>query len=73
MTLWDEDKGVLGSEFDYLGRCVVKLGGDPKEKDVASTNYSVKGKSLDARNNMVPKPKWHDIRMGFDETSPPTG
>lgn len=28
LTLWDEDEGVTGKSSSYLGRCVVKLGGD---------------------------------------------
>jgi len=74
LTLWDQDKGVMGKTSDYLGRCVIKLGGDKDNKDVASTNFNVKGDmNMEARNNLIPPPKWHDIRMGFDETSPPTG
>jgi len=27
----------------------------------------------DWTNNQIPEPKWHDIKMGFDETARSTG
>jgi len=54
-----------------LGRCTVFL-------HEASTNNlkpdpKQKAKEEEENNNMVPKPKWHDIRMGFDDKLPATG
>ena len=46
----------------------------------ASTNFKLKklkplenDEKLERTNNLIPPPKWHDIRIGFDETSEATG
>jgi hypothetical protein len=59
-NIWDQDEGIVESD-DYLGRAVIKL------KD-ASSNLSEHGVEDDIYCNSIPKPKWHDIRIGFDET-----
>lgn len=71
LDIWDQDKGVFGSEsFDFLGRCTVYL-------NEASTNplseQRSKSKEYVDSCNKVPLPKWHPIRMGFDESLPSCG
>lgn len=57
-NLWDWDSGLFDSTDDFLGRCVVYL-------NECSTN--------DDNPEKIPRPKWHDIKIGFDESSPATG
>ena len=68
MNIWDKDDNLIMSDsYDFLGRATVFL-------TDASTN--LKSDSIDnakANGNMVPKPEWHDIRMGFDENMPASG
>ena len=64
LNIWDKDEDLLDSTDDYLGRAVIYL------KD-ASSNLTM-GED-EAYCNTMPKPKWHDIRVGFDETQPPCG
>lgn len=67
----------MDSTDDFLGRAVIRL-------DEASTNFNMKLteselQGLDAKEieekkmNSIPTPKWHDIRIGFDEKTPATG
>jgi hypothetical protein len=67
MNLWDKDENLLSTSFDYLGRCTVFL-------NDASTNLKMDNISNEKANgNEIPRPKWHDIRMGFDESLPASG
>jgi hypothetical protein len=70
VNIWDKDEGLLNDSFDFLGRSTIFL-------HEASTNpLENSGKKSKADIdvcNQVPKPKWHDIRMGFDENLPPCG
>ena len=63
-NIWDHDEDLLDSSDDFLGRAVIYL------KD-ASTNLSFGDD--ESRCNTVPKPIWHDIRVGFDESTPACG
>ena len=63
-NIWDHDDDLLDSGDDFLGRAVIYL------KD-AKTNLE-HGDDEDMCNT-VPKPDWHDIRIGFDESTPPCG
>ena len=63
-NIWDKDSDLLDSTDDFLGRSIIYL------KD-ASTNLEFGDD--DDKCNDVPKPIWHDIRMGFDESQPATG
>lgn len=63
-NLWDLDAGVINNSADYLGRAVIYL-------SEASTNLEFGDD--EARCNDVPKPKWHDIRIGFNDNTPPCG
>lgn len=63
-NIWDHDDDILDSTDDYLGRAVIYL------KDAAS---NLEFGDDDEECNRVPKPKWHDIRIGFDESTPPCG
>lgn len=80
-NIWDRDANMLDSD-DYLGRAVVYL------KDSASNlNVSLEEvveqhgqESIDneedleeLKMNTIPKPKWHDIRLNFDDKTPATG
>lgn len=56
MNIWDYDDGMLDSDPDYLGRCVVYM------KDAARSE-----------DNTIPEPKWHPIRIGFNEKDPTCG
>ena len=53
----DLDQGVIKDSSDYVGRAVI-----PYEE--ASVIESAKD---------IPKPKWHPIKMGFDEKEPAMG
>jgi hypothetical protein len=67
MNIWDRDKGFIGGEsFDFLGRCTVHF------KDAAT---NLKSLTIDekTKNNEIPKPTWHDIKMGFDDSLPASG
>lgn len=67
MNLWDKDSGIVSDSYDFLGRCTVFL------KD-ASTNLTMDNLANEKENaNSIPKPKWHDIKMGFDESMPACG
>lgn len=61
LDIWDRD-GMLESD-DFLGRCTIHL------KD-ASTNLDERGRPKEGESNGIPEPKWHDIRIGFDEHVP---
>jgi len=63
-NIWDHDSDLTDFSDDYLGRAVIYL------KD-AKTNLDYGDD--EARCNEVPKPAWHDIRIGFDESTPPCG
>ena len=63
-NIWDSDNELLDNTDDFLGRAVIYL------KD-ASTNLEFGDD--EARCNDVPKPIWHDIRIGFDENTPACG
>lgn len=63
-NIWDHDADLFDSSDDFLGRSVIYL------KD-ASTNLEFGDD--EAQCNEIPKPKWHDIRIGFDESTPPCG
>jgi len=65
-NMWDRDEDILDSTDDYLGRAVIYL-------DQASSNLTEHGSDDDSYCNSIPKPKWHDIRVGFDETQPACG
>lgn len=65
-NIWDRDEDILDSTDDYLGRAVIYL-------NEASSNLSEHGSEDDIYVNNIPKPKWHDIRVGFDETQPACG
>lgn len=67
-NIWDRDEDLLDSTDDYLGRAVIYL-------NEASSNLSENNGNGDddAYCNSMPKPKWHDIRVGFDETQPACG
>ena len=67
LNIWDKDEDLLDSTDDYLGRAVVYL------KDASSNLTMNEGGDEDAYCNIIPEPKWHDIRIGFDETQPPCG
>ena len=63
-NIWDHDDDLLDSSDDFLGRAVIYL------RD-AKTNLEYGDD--EAQCNTVPKPDWHDIRIGFDESTPPCG
>ena len=63
-NIWDHDDDLLDSGDDFLGRAVIYL------KD-AKTN--LEHGDDEAMCNTVPKPDWHDIRIGFDENTPACG
>ena len=63
-NIWDHDADLLDSSDDFLGRAVIYL------KD-ASTNLEFGDD--EAMCNEVPKPIWHDIRVGFDDSTPACG
>lgn len=65
-NIWDRDEDLLDSTDDYLGRAVIYL-------NEASSNLTEHGSEDDIYANNIPKPKWHDIRVGFDETQPACG
>ena len=67
LNIWDRDEDILDSTDDYLGRAVIYL------KDASSNLSEGGGGEDDAHCNRIPQPKWHDIRVGFDETQPPCG
>ena len=52
---------MLSDSADFLGRSVVYL-------QEASTNLGSAGDE-----NEVPAPKWHDIRIGLDDSTPACG
>jgi len=66
LNLFDQDLDGV----DYLGRSVIYL-------SKASTNFKLEpladDPELKKTNNLIPPPKWQDIRIGFDESAPPTG
>lgn len=69
MDLWDKDVNLIAKDsYDFLGRCTIYL-------HEASTNLNDPDRATDekANCNRVPKPKWHPIKMGFDEKLPTTG
>lgn len=68
MDIWDRDQGVvIKDSYDFLGRCTVYL-------HEANTNLNDPANAGGEGNpNSVPEPKWHDIRMGFDESLPAQG
>jgi len=41
--------------------------------DKAASNLKSLTVDEKARNNEVPKPTWHDIKMGFDDSLPACG
>ena len=63
LNIWDTDYGSA-SKDNYIGRAVIKLAD-------AASNLSEENKDLDC--DSVPRPKWHPIRIGFDEKSPIAG
>ena len=63
-NIWDHDDDLTDFSDDFLGRAVIYL------KD-ASTNLEYGDD--EAMCNTVPKPQWHDIRIGFDESTPACG
>ena len=63
-NFWDHDDALLDSTDDFLGRSVIYL-------NEASTNLD-QGEDDEACND-VPKPKWHDIRIGFETNTPACG
>lgn len=63
-NIWDHDSALIGSNYDYLGRAAIYL---------ADANTNLQYGEDESECNKVPKPKWHDIRIGFDESSPPCG
>ena len=64
LNIWDHDSALLDSTDDFLGRSVIYL------KD-ASTNLDFGDD--EEKCNDVPKPIWHDIRIGFDQNQPACG
>jgi len=64
LNVWDSDTDLLDSTDDFLGRAVIYL------KD-ASTNLEFGDD--ESKCNTVPKPIWHDIRIGFDDKEPACG
>lgn len=64
LNIWDYDSGIMDSTDDFLGRSVIYL-------DQASTNLEFGDD--ETKCNDVPKPIWHDIKMGFDQSAPTCG
>ena len=63
LNIWDTDSGSA-SKDNYIGRAAVKL-------SEAASNLSEENKGMDL--DSVPRPKWHPIRIGFDDESPAAG
>ena len=63
-NIWDHDEDLLDSSDDFLGRAVIYL------KDASS---NLQFGDDDSKCNEVPKPVWHDIRVGFDASTPACG
>lgn len=63
LNIWDTDYGSA-SKDNYIGRAVIRL-------NEAASNLSEDNKGMDCE--AVPRPKWHPIRIGFDENSPTAG
>ena len=63
-NFWDHDDALLDSTDDFLGRSVIYL-------TEAATNLE-HGEDEEMCNK-VPKPKWHDIRIGFEDNTPACG
>ena len=63
-NVMDHDDALFDSTDDFLGRAVIYL-------QDASTNLEFGDD--ESRYNEVPKPKWHDIKFGFDPNMPACG
>ena len=57
LNIWDSDYGSA-SKDNYIGRAAIKL-------SEAASNLSEENKGMDL--DSVPRPKWHPIRIGFDD------
>ena len=64
LNVWDHDDALLDSTDDFLGRAIINL-------QDASTNLEFGDD--ESKFNEVPKPIWHDIRFGFDKSTPACG
>ena len=67
LNLWDENGSLERDK--YLGRCLLYLNEAASNKIVDSDDYDFSEDAI----NKIPKPKWHDIRYGFDASSPSLG
>lgn len=57
MNIFDVDEGLISDSKDFLGRAVIFL---------KNASYGI-----DA--NTIPRPKWHEIRVGTNNTDPKCG
>jgi len=64
LNVWDHDSAIISDTADFLGRAVIYL-------QDASSNLEFGDD--EAKCNEVPKPKWHDVRIGYDDSTPACG
>jgi hypothetical protein len=57
MNIFDVDEGLISDSKDFLGRAVIFL----------------KNASYGFDPNTIPRPKWHEIRVGTNNTDPNCG
>ena len=57
LEVFDSDAGLISDSADFLGRAVINL---------TDTSYT-------EETNVIPRPKWHDIKFGVEESAPACG
>jgi hypothetical protein len=57
LNVYDKDSGMITSSSDFIGRSVILMN---------EAEYSQDGSE-------IPKPKWHSIKMGFNDNEPEMG
>ena len=57
LEVYDSDEGFFSDSADFLGRAVINL------TDASCTDVP----------DLIPRPKWHDIKFGVDPSSPACG
>lgn len=57
LEVYDSDAGLISDSADFLGRAVINL------KDANTSSEPA----------VIPRPKWHDIKFGVEESSPACG
>lgn len=57
LEVYDSDEGLISDTADFLGRAVINLADAHTTEDP----------------DLIPRPKWHDIKFGVLESAPACG